>query len=392
MKEGRTVFSQLMDWFPKYEFDKCVQRYRGNYRVKKFSCWEQFLTMAFAQLTYRESLREIETCLGALQAKLYHSGIRTRVSRSTLADANEKRDCRIFGDFAQALIGRARSLYATDEFGAHLEQTAYVLDATTIDLCMTLFPWAQFRKRKSAVKLHTLFDLRGNIPTLVIVTSGRIFDGTMLKHIAIEAGSFYIMDRAYRDLVQLHRIDQQQAFFVVRATRNQGLRRLYSHQVDKTTGLQCDQTVLFNVPLSKTKYPDKLRRVRYLDPLTQKRLVFLTNNFDIPASTVADLYRCRWQVELFFKWIKQHLRIKAFYGTSENAVKTQVWIAIAIYVLVAIIKKELRLKHSLYTILQILSVTLFEKTPILQAFSDPHYISEYDILEKAQKQRLLPGF
>ena len=392
MKEGRTVFSQLMDWFPKYEFDKCVQRYRGNYRVKKFSCWEQFLTMAFAQLTYRESLREIETCLGALQAKLYHSGIRTRVSRSTLADANEKRDCRIFGDFAQALIGRARSLYATDEFGAHLEQTAYVLDATTIDLCMTLFPWAQFRKRKSAVKLHTLFDLRGNIPTLVIVTSGRIFDGTMLKHIAIEAGSFYIMDRAYRDLVQLHRIDQQQAFFVVRATRNQGLRRLYSHQVDKTTGLQCDQTVLFNVPLSKTKYPDKLRRVRYLDPLTQKRLVFLTNNFDIPASTVADLYRCRWQVELFFKWIKQHLRIKAFYGTSENAVKTQVWIAIAIYVLVAIIKKELRLKHSLYTILQILSVTLFEKTPILQAFSDPHYISEYDILENAQKQRLLPGF
>ena len=390
--ECRTVFSQLMDWVPKRKFDTCVARYQGNHWVKKFSCWEQYLTMAFAQLTYRESLRDIETCLRALQPKLYHSGIRSRISRSTLADANEKRDCRIFGDFAQVLIAKARRLYAADEFAVQLEQTAYVLDATTIDLCLSLFPWAQFRKHKSAIKLHTLFDLRGNIPTLVIVTSGRVFDGKMLKHIAIEAGSFYIMDRAYRDLVQLHRIHQQQAFFIIRAIRTQDLRRLYSHPVDKTTGLQCDQTVVFNGPLSGVKFPDKLRRIRYLDPLTQKRLIFLTNNFNVPALTIADLYRCRWQVELFFKWIKQHLRIKAFYGTSENAVKTQVWIAISIYVLVAIIKKELRLEHSLYTILQILSVTLFEKTPILQAFSDPHYISEYDILEDAQKQRLLPGF
>jgi hypothetical protein len=392
MKEGRAVFSQLMDWFPKYEFDKCVRRYNGNHRVKKFSCWEQFLTMAFAQLTYRESLRDIETCLRTLQPKLYHCGIRARVSRSTLADANERRDCRIFGDFAQVLIGKARRLYATDEFGARLKQTAYVLDATTIDLCLALFPWAQFRRHKSAIKLHTLFDLRGNIPTLVLVTSGRVFDGTMLQHIAIEPGSFYIMDRAYRDLVQLHRIHQQQAFFLIRTVKHQDLRRLYSHPIDKAVGLQCDQTVLFNGPLSKTKYPDKLRRVRYRDPLTQKRLVFLTNNFSIPALTVADLYRCRWQVELFFKWIKQHLRIKAFYGTSVNAVKTQVWIAIAIYLLVAIIKKELHLQHSLYTILQILSVTLFEKTPISEAFSNPIYISEHDICEKAQEQRLLPGF
>jgi IS4 transposase len=303
-----------------------------------------------------------------------------------------KRDCRIFGDFAQVLIAKARRLYAADEFAVQLEQTAYVLDATTIDLCLSVFPWAQFRKHKSAIKLHTLFDLRGNIPTLVIVTSGRVFDGKMLKHIAIEPGSFYIMDRAYRDLVQLHRIHQQQAFFIIRAIRTQDLRRLYSHPVDKTTGLQCDQTVVFNGPLSGVRFPDKLRRIRYLDPLTQKCLIFLTNNFNAPALTIADLYRCRWQVELFFKWIKQHLRIKAFYGTSENAVKTQVWIAISIYVLVAIIKKELRLEHSLYTILQILSVTLFEKTPILQAFSDPHYTSEYDILENAQKQRRLPGF
>ena len=283
MKEGRTVFSQLMDWFPKYEFDKCVKRYGGNHRLKKFSCWEQFLTMAFAQLTYRESLRDIETCLRALQGKLYHSGIRSRVSRSTLANANERRDCRIFGDFAQVLIGKARRLYATDEFGAHLKQAAYVLDATTIDLCLALFPWAQFRRQKSAIKLHTLFDLRGNIPTLVIVTSGRVFDGTMIKHIPIEPGSFYIMDRAYRDLVQLHRIHQQQAFFVIRAVSNQDLRRLYSHPADKSIGLQCDQAVLLNGPLSRTKYPDKLRRIRYIDPLTQKRFVFLTNNFNVSA-------------------------------------------------------------------------------------------------------------
>jgi hypothetical protein len=392
MEDGRTVFAQLMDWLPKYEFDKCVQRYGGNHRVKRFSCWEQFLTMAFAQLTYRESLRDIETCLRALQPKLYHSGIRTQISRSTLADANENRDCQIFGDFAQVLISKARGLYATDELRFHLSQSVYVLDATTIDLCLTLFPWAQFRRRKSAIKLHTLFDLRGNIPTLVIVTSGRIFDGTMLKHIAIEPGSFYIMDRAYRDFSQLHRIHQQQAYFVIRAVQNQDLHRLYSHPVDKNTGLQCDQTVLLNGPLSKRKYPDKLRRVRYLDPLTQNRFVFLTNNFNIPALTVGDLYHCRWQIELFFKWIKQHLRIKAFYGTSENAVKIQVAIAIAIYVLVAIIKKELRLEHSLYTILQILSVTLFEKTPITQAFSNPQYLYEEDIFTNDQEQRLLPGF
>jgi hypothetical protein len=358
MKDDRTVFAQLMDWAPKRQFDTCVRRYRGNRWVKRFSCWEQFLTMAFAQLTYRESLRDIETCLRALQPKLYHAGFRTRASRSTIADANEKRDWQIYRDFALILISKARRLYAETDLGLQIENAAYALDSTTIDLCLTLFPWAQFRKRKSAVKLHTLLDLRGSIPTLVIITSGRVHDTKIMDQIPMETGAFYIMDRGYLDFVRLHRMHLSSAFFVTRAIKRLAYRRLYSRAVDKTTGLRCDQTVVLTGPLSKEKYPDKLRRIRFFDAETGNSYVFLTNNFQLPALTIAELYRHRWRVELFFKWIKQHLRIKAFFGTSENAVKTQVWIAIAIYVLVAIVKKELKLDHSLYTILQIFSVTL----------------------------------
>lgn len=367
VEEGRTIFSQLMDGLPKRKFDACVHRYRGNHWVKQFSCWEQFLTMAFAQLTYRGSLREIETCLRALQPKLYHAGFRTKASRSTIADANEKRDWQIYRDFALILISKARHLYAETDLGLQIEGAVYALDSTTIDLCLKLFPWAQFRKRKSAVKLHTLLDLRGSIPTLVIITSGRIHDTKIMDQIPMEPGAFYIMDRGYLDFVRLHRMHLASAFFVTRAISRLACRRLYSHSVDKTTGLRCDQTVVLIGPLSKQKYPEKLRRIRFFDAKTGNTYVFLTNNFQLPAFTITELYRHRWRVELFFKWIKQHLRIKAFFGTSENAVKTQVWIAISIYVLVAIVKKELRLNHSLYTILQILSVTLFEKTPILQA-------------------------
>jgi hypothetical protein len=391
-KEGRVVFSQVMDWLPKVAFDACVARYRGNRWVKRFSCWDQFLTMAFAQLTYRESLRDIETCLRALQPKLYHAGLRTRASRSTIADANEKRDWMIYRDFAQVLISKARRLYAQTDLGLQIEEAAYVLDSTTIDLCLKLFPWAQFRRHKSAVKLHALLDLRGSIPTLAIITSGRIHDTKIMDQIPMEPGAFYIMDRGYLDFIRLYRMHLASTFFVTRAIGCLAFRRLYSHPVDKTCGLRCDQTIALSGPLSKQKYPDKLRRVRFFDAQTESSYVFLTNNFLLPALTIAELYHYRWRVELFFKWIKQHLRIKAFYGTSQNAVKTQVWIAIAVYVLVAIVKKELKLQHSLYTILQILSVTLFEKTPISDAFSDPHYTSEYDILENTQKQRLLPGF
>lgn len=374
MNSGKTIFAQLMDFVPSaYDFRCCVGRYHGNYKVKSFSCWDQFLTLAFAQLTYRESLRDIEACLRATPQKLYHMGIRTQVSRNTLANANQIRDWRIYADFAHTLIHEARTLYKGEPFGIELDQTVYALDATTIDLCLSLFPWAQFRRHKSAVKLHTLLDLRGSIPTVVIVTGGQIHEVNVLDQLIWEAGAIYLMDRAYVDFRRLYRMHQSGAFFVTRAKKRFDCRRLYSQSVDKKTGLQCDQIVTLNNPVPKRGYPERLRRVRYFDVTSQKRLVFLTNNFLLPAFTITQLYRCRWQVELFFRWIKQHLRIKAFYGTSENAVRTQVWIAIAVYVLVAIVKKRLNLERSLHSILQILSVSLFEKTPILEALSQPAY-------------------
>lgn len=373
MYTGRMVFSQLMDFLPRHEFDECVRRYRGNYRVRTFSCLDQFLCMAFAQLTYRESLRDTVTCLRAIQTKLYHAGIRGKVSRSTLADANETRPWQLYADFAQVLIHTARDLYANDDFGLELDQTVYALDSTTIDLCLSLFPWATFRKSKGAVKLHTLLDLRGNLPSVVIITQGKVHDVNILDDLLFEPGAIYVMDRGYVDFTRLYFIEQSSAFFVTRAKRNFDFKRLYSHRVDKTTGVQCDQVIVFGGFYSRKEYPEKLRRIRYFDPKQNKRFVFLTNNFTLSALTITDLYRSRWQVELFFKWIKQHLRIKAFYGTSENAVKTQIWIAIAVYVLVAIVKKRLNLDQSLYTILQILSVTLFEKSPILQVLSQIDY-------------------
>ncbi len=382
MQEGRIILSQLMDWFPRYEFDKCVKRYRGNYRVRSFSCYDQFLTMAFAQLTYRESLRDIETCLRALKPKLYHAGFRGEAARNTLAKANEKRDWRIYEDFAQILIKQARALYGEEDFGVELDQVAYALDSTTIDLCLSLFPWAKFRKRKGAIKLHTLLDLRGNIPTTVIVTTGKVSDVKILDQLVFEPGAFYVMDRGYLDFTRLYSINLTSSFFVTRAKKNFQFARRYSHSIDKTTGLRCDQTIILKGFYSKKDYPEALRRVGYYDADTNKRFDFLTNNFVQPALTIAQLYKSRWRVELFFKWIKQHLRIKAFYGTSPNAVKTQVWIAISVYVLVAIIKKQLNLEQSLYTILQILSVTLFEKTPILQAFSEKPLISNEGVSKK----------
>ena len=373
MNTGRIVFSQIMDFIPLQEFRKCVKRYRGNYKVQKFSCMDQFLCMAFAQLTYRESLRDIEACLRAMQSKLYHMGIRGRVSKSTLADANEKRDWRIYADFAQVLIHIARSLYAKEEFGVELDQTVYALDSTTIDLCLSLFPWAKFRKRKAGVKLHTLLDLRGNIPTFIRITEALVHDVNILDDIITEAGAFYIMDRGYLDFARLYIFHQCLAFFVTRAKGNFQFRRLYSHPIDKSTGLRCDQTIVLTGFYSSKDYPERLRRIRYVDKETEQNLVFITNCFTLPAITIAQLYKCRWQVELFFKWIKQHLRIKAFFGTTENAVKTQIWIAISVYVLVAIIKKQLNLELNLYTILQILSVTLFEKVSILQVLMKAGY-------------------
>ena len=369
MDTGKTIFSQLIDFLPVYEFQKCVQRYNGHYKVKHFSCWNQFLCMAFAQLTYRESLRDIEACLRSAQRKLYHMGFRGNVSRNTLAHANQVRDWRIYADFAQILIGQARRLYANDSFGVELNQTAYALDSTTIDLCLSLFPWAKFRAHKGAVKLHTLLDLRGSIPSLVMITHGKVHDVKILDQLIFEPGAFYIIDRGYLDFERLYAIHQASAFYVIRAKSNFRFRRLYSRAVDKSTGVQSDQTIVLEGFYSHKAYPDKLRRIRYFDSDQNKRLIFLTNNFLLPALTIAELFRCRWQIELFFKWIKQHLRIKAFYGTTENAVKTQIWIAITIYVMVAIVKKQLKLDLSLYTILQILSVTLFEKTPILEALS-----------------------
>ena len=367
MNLGQTVFSQVVDHLPRYEFLQCVARYRGDYQQKSFSCWDQFLAMAFAQLTYRESLRDIEACLRSMSSKLYHMGFRGRVARSTLAEANESRDWRIYADFAQVLIGIARPLYAHDPIGVDLDQSLYALDSTTIDLCLSLFPWARFRQRKAAVKMHTLLDLHGNIPTFLRVTSGAVHDVNILDEIMPEAGAFYVMDRAYIDFQRLFVFTLSSAFFVVRTKSNVLLERRYSQPVDKSTGVLSDQTVILSSLASATAYPDTLRKVSYFDAERNKRLKFLTNNFTLPALTIAQIYKCRWQVELFFKWIKQHLRIKAFYGTSENAVKTQIWIAVSVYVLVAIVRKRLGLEASLYQILQILSVTLFEKTPILRA-------------------------
>jgi hypothetical protein len=369
MNAGQTIFSQLLDFLPTYEFNRCVRQYRGNYRMRQFSCRDQFLCMAFAQLTFRESLRDIEICLRAMSHRLYHAGFRATIARSTLADANELRDWRIYADFAAVLIARARKLYAKDSFAVDLEQTVYAFDSTTIDLCLTLFPWAQFRRRKSAVKLHTLIDLRGNIPCFVHVSGGKMADVTSLDLLPIEAGSFYVMDRGYIDFERLYRFTQGMAFFIIRAKRDLDFARRAYREVDKTTGLRSDQTIILCGPKTSGLYPDPLRRVSYYAADIDKRFVFLTNNFILPALTIAQLYKCRWQVELFFKWIKQYLRIKAFYGNSINAVKTQVWIAVCVYVLVAIIKKELKIERSLGEILQILSISLFEKMPLLQAFS-----------------------
>lgn len=370
MESGKLVFAQLMDFLPRHEFDACVRRYGGHRRPRGFSCRDQFLCLAFAQLTFRESLRDIETCLRAFQPKLYHAGFRGQVSRSTLADANRTHDGRIFADFAQVLIGRARKLSIDEPLAVELEQTVYAFDSTTIDLCLSLFPWAQFRRRKGAVKLHTLLDLRGNIPCFVRVSHGKTSDVSALDHLPIEAGSFYVMDRGYIDFQRLHRFTMGLAFFVTRAKRGLDFRRRSRRRVDKTTGLRSDQTIVLVGPKTSRLYPDPLRRIAFYDAENDRRFVFLTNNFTLPALTIARIYKCRWQVELFFKWIKQHLRIKAFYGTSENAVKIQVWIAISVYVLVAIVKKELRVERSLTEILQILSLVLFEKTPIFQALSD----------------------
>ena len=369
MHTGRLIFAQLMDFLPLPEFRRCVARYRGEYKVRGFSCLDQFLCLAFAQLTFRESLRDIETCLRAMQPKLYHLGIRGRVARSTLADANETRDWRIYGDFAQGLISRARALYCDEPFAVELAQTAYAFDATTIDLCLALFPWARFRRHKAAVKLHTLLDLRGAIPTVVAITDGKAADVTLLDALVFEAGAFYILDRGYTDFGRLYRITEALAFFVIRGKRGLDYRRRVSRPVDTTTGLRSDQTIVLCGPKTATLYPAPLRRITYVDGETGQRFVFLTNNFTLPPLQIAQLYKCRWHVELFFKWLKQHLRIKAFYGTSVNAVKTQVWIAISVYVLVALVKKRLELPQSLYTILQVLSVTLFEKTPIHQALA-----------------------
>jgi len=367
MNIGRTVFAQLLDHLPSYEFQKCVTRYRGDYQRKIFSCWDQYLAMAFAQLTYRDSLRDIEACLRSMQGKLYHMGFRGKVARSTLADANESRDWRIYADFAQVLIGAARPLYAHDPIGVDLEQSLYALDSTTIDLCLTLFPWARFRQHKAAVKMHTLLDLHGNIPTFIRITDGKVHDVNILDELLPEVGAFYVMDRGYIDFQRLYFFTLCSAFFVVRTKENVLLQRRYSHTVDKRTGVRSDHTVILTAMESAKVYPDALRRVSYFDAETNKRLKFLTNNFTLPALTIAQTYRCRWQVELFFRWIKQHLRIKSFFGTSENAVKTQIWIAVSVYVLVAIVRKRLGLQASLYQILQILSVTLFEKVPILRA-------------------------
>lgn len=370
MNTDRIVFSQIMDFIPKHQFNRCVRRYRGHYRLRKFSCFDQFLCMAFAQLAFKESLRDIETCLRAMKPKLYHAGFRGRIARSTLADANENRPGQMDADFAQILIGKARALYSNDRFGIDLKNTAYALDSTTVDLCLALFPWAQFRKHKSAVKVHTLMDLRGSIPCFIRITGESVHDVNVLDELLIEPGAFYIMDRGYIDFARLYTFTKSMAFFLTRAKTNLDYTRIGSRTVDKTTGLRSDQTILLRGPRTSQEYPVTLRRISYYDADTNKRLVFLTNNFTLDAITIAKLYKCRWQIELFFKWLKQHLHIKAFFGTSENAVKTQIWIAVSVYVLIAIIKKELRLGHSLAEILQIISIALFEQVQLQQLLTE----------------------
>ena len=378
MNAGRTVFAQLIAFLSHNEFQKCVARYAGDRHHRSLSCWDQYLAMAFAQLTYRESLRDIEACLRSLGGKLYHMGFRSKVPRSTLADANETHDWRIFADFAQHLIGIARPLHAQDPIGLELDHTLYALDSTTIDLCLSLFPWAKFRQQKAAVKMHTLLDLRGSIPTFIRITDGKVHDVNILDEIFPEAGAFYVMDRGYIDFERLYVFTLSAAFFVVRTKENVLLERRYSHPVDKSTGVRSDQTVILTAIESAKAYPETLRRVSFYDVENDKRLKFLTNNFVLPALTIAKIYKSRWQVELFFKWIKQHLRIKAFFGTSDNAVKTQIWIAVSVYVLVAIVRKRLALESSLYQILQILSLTLFEKVPISQALQPSDSQNESD--------------
>ena len=376
MHSGKLVFSQVMDYLPLHTFRRCVQRYQGNHKVRHFSCLDQYLSMAFAQLTYRESLRDIKACLRAQRNKLYHMGIRSNISRNTLANANKVRDWRIYAEFAHSLINTARTLYVNDDFGVELDQTVYALDSTTIDLCLSVFPWAKFRGAKAAIKLHTLLDLRGSIPSFIHISDGKLHDVNVLDHLIPEPGAFYVMDRGYLDFKRLHQLHQYAAFFVIRAKSNLQCRRLYSHPVQKRTGLKCDQTVVLTGFYPSQHYPGKLRRIKYHDTVTDKTLIFLTNNFLLPPLTIAKLYRCRWQVELFFKWIKQHLRIKSFFGTTENAVKTQIWIAVSVYVLVAIVKKRLGLDLSLYTILQILSVTIFERMPLIQTLNESHCKTE----------------
>lgn len=370
MNQGTTIFSQLLDFLPKEEFHRCVERYDGSYKVQRFSCWNQFLAMAFAQLTYRESLRDIEACLNAQPSKLYNMGFRNRVTRSTLSYANNTRDWRIYRDFGQALIRTAHELYRDDPFGVELTNTVYAFDSTTIDLCLSLFPWASFRKHKAAVKMHTLLNLRGNIPSFLSISPGNVHDLNLLDELLLEPGSVYVLDKAYMDFARLYVFTQSFAYFVTRAKANLRFQRVYSRSVDDTLGTRCDQTIRLLGFYSAQHYPAQLRRIKYYDADTKRLLVFLTNNFLLPPHTIAQLYKCRWQIELFFKWIKQHLRIKAFYGTSDNAVRTQIWIAVSMYVLIAILKKRLSLEHRPYTILQILSISLFEKVPIIQALTN----------------------
>jgi hypothetical protein len=385
LNQGRTVFAQLMQFLSHNDFNRCVKRYGGNKSVRSFSCWDQFLTMAFAQLTYRESLRDIEVCLTAQRHKLYHAGFSGPVKRSTLADANEKRDWRIYRDFAHSLIQIARPLYAHSELGLELEATAYAFDATTIDLCLSLFPWAKFRRRKAAIKLHTLLEIHSAIPVFIAITGGGVHEVNLLDELQPEPGSFIVMDRGFIDFQRLYRLHTALAFFVIRTKGNLAFRRRYSHSHDRLTGVRSDQTIILTGPKTATLYPTALRRVHYYSAEREQRLVLLTNNFSIPALTVAALYRYRWQIELFFKWIKQHLRIKSFFGTSDNSVKTQIWIAVTVYVLVAIVKKRLGLKQDLYTLLQIFSLTLFDKTPILSLLQQAHYdLESFDDLNQLQ--------
>ena len=379
MNQGTTIFAQLLDYLPKEEFRQCVERYDGSYKVQRFSCWNQFLAMAFAQLTYRESLRDIEACLNAQPSKLYNMGFRNRVTRSTLSYANNTRDWRIYRDFGQALVRIAHELYRDEVFGAELSNTVYAFDSTTIDLCLSLFPWASFRRHKAAVKLHALLNLRGNIPSFLSISPGNVHDVNLLDELFLEPGSVYVLDKAYMDFARLYIFTQSFAYFVTRAKSNLRFHRVYSHAVDETSGTRCDQTIRLLGFYSAQQYPAQLRSIKYYDADTKRLFVFLTNNFLLPSYTIAQLYKCRWQIELFFKWIKQHLRIKAFYGTSENAVRTQIWIAVSVYVLVAILKKRLCLEHRPYTILQILSISLFEKVPIAQALTtfDPGIHDHY---------------